>query len=179
MSDVVPFYGGRSGVWEFGYGPGKFGDVLEDYDSDDESLPDINYGDIAYDEWTIKMSLRCERIPEEYWDNLLSLRISSRLNVYGGDATYDTLLYRMVLSRSAHDEFDRELAYLYYGFLKEIMELGHLLVNFEVSEELVWDIARGGAFFIMCPYYEYEVIGLDENGFYAHRPDDSDRDIEP
>ena len=29
---------------------------------------------------------------------------------------HDTLLYRMCLSRSAHDEFDRDIAYLYTGW---------------------------------------------------------------
>ena len=178
MSDVVPRYGGRGGRWEFGYGPGTYGEIMEDYDSD-EGLPSVDYENIAYDEWTIKMSLKFDGLSEEFWEGKLSLRNGPLLRVVENVLTYDTLLYRMVLSRSAHDEFDRGIAYLYYGYLKEIMESGELLVLFEVSVELVWDIARWGAYFIMCPYYEYEVIELDGNGYYSRREDDSDREIEP
>ena len=85
----------------------------------------------------------------------------------------------MTSARSAHDEFDRDLACLYHGLLKGIMRLGPLLVNFEVSEELVWEIARCGAWFNMAPFYECEIIELNEKGLYYRRADDGDRDVEP
>ena len=179
LSDVVPFYGGRDGTWEFYYGPVRYGEILDDEDPDAEELPAVDYGDIAYEKWTIRMSLRSGGVPVELWGDILDRRSAPLLRVMGDIIVFDTLLYRMNLSRSAHDEFDREIAYLYYHFLKGIMELGRLLLNFEVSDELVWDIARDGAYFIMCPYYEYEVIALDGDGYYAFRADDSDRDIEP
>ena len=59
------------------------------------------------------------------------------------------------------------------------MESGPLLINFDVTAELVWDIARWRAYFIMSPYYQYKVIELDEHGFYTRRADDGDRDVEP
>ena len=179
MSDVVPYYGGRGGTWEFSYGPGNFGEIMEELDSDAESLPPVDYGDIGHDEWTIKMSLRADGLPMEFWAEKLNRRNGPLLRVIGKEVRFETLSYRMVLSRSAHDEFDRDLASLYHGFLKEIMELGSLLVNFEVSADLAWDVARWRAFFIMSPYYEFAVIGLDEHGFYTRRPDDSDREIKP
>ena len=179
MSSVVPRYGGRDGTWDYDYGPWNYGDTKEVEGGDDDELPMVDYSDIAYDEWTIKMSLRSDGLPQSLWDVVLVRREGPLLRMVGDELRFDTLLYRMVLSRSAHDDFDREVVELYYGFLKEIKKSGVLLVYFDVSDKLMWDIALWGAYFIMCPYYEYEVIELDEYGYYAQRPDDSDRDIEP
>ena len=178
MSDVVPTYGGRDERGDFYYGPWNYGDIEEE-EGDGEELPMVDYRSIAYDEWTIKMSLRGEGLSPEYWHVILDRRDGPYLRMDGDELRFDTLLYRMVLSRSAHNEFDRALAYLFFGFMKEIKASGSLLVYIDVSDELIWDISRWGAFFIMCPYYEYELIELNEKGYYADRPDDSDREIAP
>ena len=178
MSDVVPYYGGRDGMCDYNYGPWNYGDIKEMEGSDDDELPMVDYRDIAYDEWTIKMSLRSDGLPQGFWDIILERRDGPFLRMVGNELRFDTLLYRMILSQSAHDDFDRETVDLYCGFLKEIKRSGPLLVYFDVSDGLMWDIARWGAYFIMCPYYEYEVIELDEYGYYAQRSEDSDREIE-
>lgn len=177
MSDMVPLYGGRDEVWDFYYGPWNYGDTQE-VEEDEDELPMVDYSHIAYDKWTIEMSLRGDGIPQSVWNVILERRNGPSLRMVGNDLRFDTLLYRMKLSRSAHDEFDRGIAYLYYGYLKEIKRCGPLLVEFYVSDELIWDLSRWGAFFIMCPYYEYEIIELDEYGYYADRREDSDREIE-
>ena len=142
MSAVVPYYGGRDGTWDYNYGPWNYGDTKEEEGLEEEELPMVDYHDIAYDRWTINMSLRSYGIPQEIWNVVLDRKDGPLVRMVGNDLRFDTLLYRMVLSRSAHDEFDREIAELYYGFLKEIRGSGTLLVYFEISDGLIWDIAR-------------------------------------
>ena len=106
MSDVVPYYGGKDGTWDFNYGPWTYGEVKERVDSDTESLPPVDYDDISYDEWTIKMSLRADGLPMDFWNDKLDRKNGPLLRVIGDEIRFDTLLHRMVLSRSAHDGFD-------------------------------------------------------------------------
>ena len=178
MPDVVLRFGGRDGTWDFNYGPWTYGEVAG-VDSDCESLPPVDYGNIGHDSWTIRMSLRADGLPMQFWQEKLDRVDGSLLRMIGDEIVYDTLLYRMTLSRSTHEEFDRDLAHLFHGYLREMIKLGPLLVNFKVTEELVWDIAREGAWFIMAPSLEHEMIELDDKGFYHRRSADSDRDIEP
>lgn len=175
MSDVIEYYGGRVGVREFWYGPWTYGD-LGNIDEEDD-LPPIDYADLAYDRWTITMSLRSDGLDEQYWDVLLKLKDGPRM-VAGGDNDYyfDTLLFQMVLSISAHDDYDKEVIYLYFGYLRRIFESESL--SMATSDILIWNISSIGAWYIAAPYYKYEIKRLDGDGFYAEgEEDDPKREI--
>ena len=83
----------------------------------------------------------------------------------------------MVSSRSSHDEYDRDIASLLTDFLRGILSLESLRVLFDVSYQLLWDIGRSGAAYIMAPHYECDIIALTAEGYYHNRDDDSDREM--
>ena len=66
MSGLIPRYGGRSGEWDFCYGPCTHGQLPVDVDPDDDTLPPVDHSDIGYDECGIKMSLRSETTSKDY-----------------------------------------------------------------------------------------------------------------
>ena len=180
MSDVVPyriqFYGGRVGTWEFWYGPWTYGDLGDIAEEDD--LPSVDYTDLAYDRWTITMSLRSDGLDEEYWHILLELKDGPRMVISDDNHYYfDTLLFQMVLSTSAHDAYDKEVFYLHFGYLRRICKSELLFVA--ASDVEIWHVSSIGAWYIAAPYYLYEIKRLDGDGFYAPgEKDDPKREIE-
>ena len=182
MSELIPRYGGRGGGRgsenEFAYGPWTYGQLPSDIDPDSLPLPPIDYTNIAYDSWGIRLSLRGSGVPDNYMDWYVRRSNGPTTFYYGRDLIHDTLLYRMCLSRSAHDEFDRDIAYLYTGFLRTCMDIDLMVIYYEFSDDLLWNIGRLGGYFIMAPFYEYDIIGLCVEGFYYSRDPDSDREIE-
>ena len=58
------------------------------------------------------------------------------------------------------------------------MSTENVMALFDVGCQLLWRVERGGAFFIMDPYHECEIIALSAEGYYFNRDDDSDGEIE-
>ena len=177
MSDVIPYYGGRSGRDEFEYGRKYYGSLDESLD-DGSPLPPIDFSNVAYDRWTIRMSHMARGIREEYWNVDLKLRESQRESSMNGDRIFYTLLYRMMLSISVHDKFDQLIYYIYHGYLNGILEEEEDGLLMEVTPPLLHGISVLGGWYIRCPFYEYDTIALDEDGYYYSNGEDSEREIE-
>ena len=109
---------------------------VEYLDEDEETLMPVDYTDIAYDEWNIKMSLRVKGIKEVFWNCFLRLRMGPDEMKYDNMETrYLTLLYRVSKSVSLHEKYENVLIDLYTGYMREIVE--NYGANVDVSYYLV------------------------------------------
>ena len=51
MSGLFPQHGGRTGEWDFCHGPWTHGQLPDEVDPDDDTVPPVDHSDIGYDEW--------------------------------------------------------------------------------------------------------------------------------
>ena len=96
------------------------GELPHDIDPEIEKLPPINQRNVVYDQWTIEMSPRNDGLQRKYQKKLLVQRENALLSMDVDDNTFDTSLYLIVLSHSAHEWYDEDLVHLYYGYLRKL-----------------------------------------------------------
>ena len=65
------------------------------------ALPQVDLGNVAYNHWTIQVSLRIDGMGREPWDNALTQSNGAGSYTVGSDPVHDATLHRMFLSRSA------------------------------------------------------------------------------
>ena len=169
MSDNGEHYGGRNNVKQFTYGPYYYGSLPND-EEPEGPLPSINYDDIAYDEWSIKLSLKAIGLHEQYWRiDLCRRKKALERRGRNDEKIFDTLLYRMVRSIKLHNDYDRMILNLFRGFLRGIFEAGGMISK--CTPQLMKDVSTVGGHFIAAPFYHYKVITLDEWGYFREGED--------
>ena len=185
MSDFGEDYG-EDGRWleviHYDYAPRYYGEIYYENDDNNEDgnddskeegdieggeLPNIDYNHIAYDDWTIKNSLKAEGLHEQYWGPLLARSKEPEI-VDGryGVKWYYTLLYKMQLSTQLHQVFIDNMVGLYCGYLRSIWEGNHIPMM--VTYPMIKQITFVGAWFIEAPLLRYKVLTLDEAGYFIH-----------
>ena len=174
MSDINE-ENGEEGRWleviEYDYGPRYYGDIfydnVEDANEDKEKLPDVDYNDIAYSHWTMKMSFKAIGLDERYWNKLLLRSQGPQLYVRsGGIKSYHTLLYKMHLCPKKHAEFTDMLLYLYSGYLRSIWKRYN--IQMICTDVVIKHITFEGSWYIEAPFFKYKLIELDSNGYFLN-----------
>ena len=157
----------RSRRFELMYWPPHYRDVYysEEEDEAKEVLPPVNYQDIAYEEWSVTISCMVRGVSPPFMESMMKLRHGpEKVDVGRDEIVYATLLYRTVKLRRHHDDYDDFIFYLYVGFLRGIEEEHG--VNALLTYGLIKDLGGLGCYYISFPFYEYDIILLDDKGYF-------------
>ena len=87
-----------------------------------------------------------------------------------GVKSYSTLLYKLASSGAAWKKYDKNIEYVYTGYIREIVR--EKRIDMVVTPPLITTLGKYGSWYLYSNLYEYRIIMLDESGYYWYSAED-------
>ena len=158
------------------YGPVRYCQIYWS-DDDQSTLPEVDYKHVAYSSWNIRINLYTMVIRDVYCEMILERRKGAKKMEYeNGVTTYYTLLYKLALSDEAWDRYEKNIEYIYTGYIRKIVDENQ--IGMIVTPPLIASIGKYGSWTLYSNLYEYLIVSLDEMGYCWSSTGDESSDEE-